>query len=142
MTEAFRARCTGKFSNESDSCTFSASRNSSSHEAGHNSAVAALDEIAVMSFMDNELLMLIRELEKRRERKMGELSPGVEGTDETPEDLEAMLESLLSSQFYRMIAEQYLEEDSPHEAARWYDEAYNVGTSILPARCPQWRGVD
>lgn len=110
--------------------------------SGDRSALAALDEIAVMSFVDNELLMLIRGLEKRCEGKMGELSPDIEGADDTPQDLEAMLESLLSSQFYRMIAEQYLEEDLPHQAARWYDEAYNVGASMLPARCPQWRGVD
>lgn len=110
--------------------------------SGDISAVVALDEIAVMSFSDNELLMLIRELEKRCKRKMGELSPDVEGTDDTPqEDLDAMLESLNTSQFYRMIADQYLEKDLPHLASRWYDEAYNVGASMLPARCPQWCGV-
>ena len=146
MTEVFRSRCTGRLVKDDGVCKCSAARDKpSSSEARHDAAMAALDEIAMVSFMDNDLLMMIRALEGQRQQKEGKapVATGLEVTDDTDgpdgntsQDPEAMLESLLTSQFYRMLAEQYLEGGSPHEAAKWYDEAYREGAALLPGRYP------
>ncbi|CAM9122880.1 unnamed protein product [Ascophyllum nodosum] len=144
LTEVFRSRCTGRLVKDDGVCKCSAARDKpSSSEARHDAAMAALDEIAMVSFMDNDLLMMIRALEGQRQQKEGKapVATGLEVTDDTDgpdgntsQDPEAMLESLLTSQFYRMLAEQYLEGGSPHEAAKWYDEAYREGAALLPGR--------
>lgn len=112
---------------------------SSNPELRHLLEVAALDDIASVPFMDNELFVLIRMLEQQHGREeMGEPSSGdVERPDGAiSEDPASSLESVLTSQAYRILAEQSMDEGLAQEAANYFDEAYSEGSGHLPGRCP------
>lgn len=85
--------------------------------------------------MDNELFVLIRALE---ERSGAETEPGNAGvhlpSGRVCDDADSFLDSILTSQAYRALAEQRLEKGLTQEAAKCFEEAYEQGSDCLPRR--------
>lgn len=121
-------------------CTCSTEGNCPSREEpSHRLDVAALDEIAAVPFMDNELFVCIRELEQLHQQEGVEDSNADDTefpNDETYHEAETSLEAVYTSQAYRILAEQSMDKGLTQEAAVQFEEAYREGSSYLPDRCP------
>lgn len=149
MAEAYAARYSGGSTAVGCACTCSADAAEGdippSHDLSHHLDVAALDEVATVPFMDNELFVFIRELEQLRQQEETEKSHAGDveiSHGETYRKAETSLEAVYTSQAFRILAEQSMDKGLTQEAANQFDEAYREGSSYLPDRCPRPRGVE
>lgn len=112
--------------------------------------VAALAEIAAVPFLDNELFVLIRALQrllqcsaKEEDEGAGVGVGGGATSGNVCEDPEACLESVLTSQSFRVLAEQRIERGLDGEAAGLLEEAIGQMKAFVeeghrlprPSRC-------
>lgn len=114
-------------------------------------AVAAIEEVACLPFKNHELFMLVRELElqleKERMARGQRDQPSEQGKanvsntsntgtpgGETESATEKSLDSLYTSQAYRMLAERSMDDGQAQEAAICFDKAYAQGLNYLPDR--------
>lgn len=153
LAEAHAARYSNALGAVGTACTCSVEgENASSEEMAHAAAALAVDEVAAVAFVGNELFMLIRELEVQLERE-GKQSeprsnlPTEEGADEENDanvgkqshqaacEARTSLGALRLSHTYRMLAEESMDRGQADEAAALYDEAYTEGVGYVPNRC-------
>lgn len=140
MSESYAARYSGGSMKTADFCMCSARSDIPSEQQGLCAAMAALDEIVALPFKDNKLFMLLTKLEERLGQEKGTEKPSdaaVQATDNTYEDPEVALEAVLTSQAYRIRADQHMENGRTQEAATCFDEAHSEGDGYLPDRCPK-----
>lgn len=119
---------------------------SPSQELSRRLDVEALDYISAVPFIGNELFELIRRLEQPRERQGGKEPLDSSGSGvQLPDGKMCLepgvaLESVLTSQRYRTLAEECVEKGRVDQAAGFFNEAVRQGSSYLPSRCAaKWR---
>lgn len=123
-------------------CTCSTSSDSPQTEEKLNRSIGeALNIISSVPFMDNEMFTLIKALEhsigqvdakeagKAKKMKSIQLPDG-----RICEDPEIWLESVFTSQAYRMLGEQSADKGQAEKADKHFEEAYSEGSGYLPAR--------
>lgn len=137
-------------------CTCSAEgEDDLNEEVAHAAAALAVDEVATVPFVSDELFMLFRELAVQLEGGGKQIEPQSNRLAEESPDKESCandvnvgkrsrqaaceeggsLDALHLSHGYRMLAEQSMKEGHADEAAAFYDEAYTEGLGYLPNRC-------
>lgn len=126
LTEAFDAR----HSDESAACPPTAETPEEPGSRRRRADVAALAEVAAVPFLDNELFVLIRALQRlllfappKEEEGGGGGRAATADDGKICEDPEACLESVLTSQAFRVLAEQSTDRGLDGEAAAFLEQA-------------------